>query len=208
MQLDGRLVLVPTWLHDAVKQMGLPMSSLVNLNELSKHFSADDIISYHGVNKLFREIEYGRGQPESTERFECYSDLLANVDLLKQSKLLIDNDGYTSVSDNRILSGIEEGGLVFLKEADGMNTLFSTLASTAFGAAAGKNPNVYVINLFHIENNTFGLSLNLYDGIAPDSELDSLNDNMALLLTHYKYEEVCQTPIFHRWCFKIKKNQQ
>lgn len=208
MQLDGRLVIVPLWLRDAVKQLGLPIASLINLNELTKHFSGDDIISYHGVNKLFRELEYQSGSPQTEQRFECYAGLFKNIDLMQHAKSLVDEDNYNSTSEVKLLSGIEEGALVFLKEADGMNTLFNIVTTTASSTPASLNPNVYVINLFHIENETFGLTLKPYDGVATDCELAALDDNMELLLTHYKYEDVCQTPLFHRWCFKIKKNQQ
>lgn len=208
MQLDGRLVIVPLWVRDTVKQMGLPMSSLVNLNELAEHFSGDDIISYHGVNKLFYALKQDFKFLSDDLKFEYYGDIFKNIDLLKEAQSYSSSQDVERVNMGKLLSGIEEGGLVFLKEADGMNTLFNTLTTTVYKDRAPTNPNVYVINLFHIENNTFGLTLKPYDDVAIDSELAALDDNMELLLTHYRYEDVCQTTLFHRWCSKIKKNQQ
>ena len=208
MQLDGRLVVVPLWLREAVKEKGLPLSSLVNLNELSEHFSADDIISYHGVNKLFRALNQSYETAGDHRRFKCYSELFENTDLLEHAKSLIDQDSYVADVDNKLLSGIEEGALVFLEEAEGMDTLVSTITSVSYGPRSFNNTNVYVIKLFHIENQVFGLTLQPYDGIGIDSELDALERSVELLLTHYKYEEVCQTQIFHRWCLIIQKNQQ
>lgn len=208
MQLDGRLVVVPLWLLEAMKQKGLPLSNLVNLNELTEHFSGDDITSYHGVNKLFQSVNQAYIAASDVQQFKCYGELFDNIDLLEHSKSLLDEDSYTANVGKKLLSGIEEGGLVFLEEAEGVNTLIDTLASVSFGPRATSNTNVYVINLFHIENETFGLTLKPYDGVGTDSELAALDGNVELLLTHYKYEEVCQTQIFHRWCLKIKKNQQ
>ncbi len=208
MQLDGRLVIVPLWLLEATKQKGLPLSNLVNLNKLAEHFSGDDITSYHGVNKLFCSLNQAYESANESQQFKCYGELFNNIDLLEHSKALVDQDSYVVHRENELLSGIEEGGLVFLENAEGVNTLVDTLTSVAFGPRPSRNTNVYVINLFHIENGTFGLTLKPYDGVNTDSELAALETNVELLLTHYKYEEVCQTQIFHRWCLKIKKNQQ
>ena len=207
MQLDGGLVVVPLWLLNAAKQIGLPMSSLVNLNELANHFSHDDLTSYNGLNKLFNSNSQTDAVP-SDNIFGCYHDLFRKIDLLKESA----NESSSGIQQNgvgnKLLSGIEEGGLVFLKEADGMSTLYQSLITPSYAQPASINPNVYVINLFHIENDTFGLTMKPYDGTDTNTELESLHDNMKTLLTHYKYEAVCQTPLFHRWCFKIKLNQQ
>lgn len=207
MQLDGRLVIVPQWLIDSVKQMGLPMSSLINLNELAEHFSGDDIIAYHGVNKLFYELRQKHQIDGNSLHMECYGNTFELVDLLKLAKATrTDDDSF--IYPNKLFSGIEEGGLVFLKEADNMNSLFNTLTSKVYNDYTPTNPNVYVINLFHIENKTFGLSLVPYVDVKPDSELSALDYNIELLFTHYSYEDVCKTTIFHRWCHKLRMSQQ
>lgn len=208
MQLDGRLVIVPAWVHDAVKQLGLPKSSLVNLNELAKCFSADDIISYHGVNKLFYELQQNIKLSYDELKFDSYIGLFKNIDLVKEAKTLDTIDNEYGISSERLLSNIEDGASVFLKEADGMRSLFNALTTSVYKDRAPTNPNIYVINLFHIENNTFGLMLKPYDDIVVDSNLAALDNNMELLLTHYRYEDVCQTTIFHRWCSNIKQSQQ
>lgn len=208
MQLDGRLVIVPLWLLSSLKQKGLSLSNLVNLNVLAEHFSGDDIISYHGVNKLFSSLKQDYESAGINQRFKCYSEVFDNIDLLEHSKSLLDQDSYEAETEIKLLSGIEEGGLVFLEEAEGVSTLIDTITSVSFGPRATRSTNVYVIHMFHIANETFGLTLKPYDGIGTDSELAALESNTELLLTHYKYEEVCQTQIFHRWCLKIQKNQQ
>lgn len=220
MQLNGKIVVVPLWLIDSIKESGLSISSLTNLNILEEHFSSDDIISYHAVNKLFDQLTFRESVPEMQEPLEFYSGLFKHLDLIETVKELTDVNSVPADTKNleiaaqaisnqkrSMYSNIEEETLVFLKESDGMKTFFNTMTAPSYQLPA-TNPNIYVINLFHIENQTFGLTIKPYDGIATDSELATLNDNMKLLFTHYKYEEVCQTQIFHRWCFTIKRNQQ
>ena len=209
MQLNGKIVVVPLWLLDSIKESGLSISSLTNLNILEEHFSSDDIISYHAVNKLFDQLSFKETIPEMQDPLEFYREIFQHLDLIENTKQLSANDNmeFNQSTKQALHSNIEEETLVFLKESDGMKTFFNTMTAPSYQSAA-TNPNIYVINLFYIENQTFGLTIKPYDGIDADSELATLNDNMKLLLTHYKYEEVCQTQIFHRWCFTIKRNQQ
>lgn len=207
MQLNGKLVVCPLWIIDSVKEHGLPISSLTDLNVLEEYLSSDDIISYHAVNKMFEQLKFAETIPEIQEPLETYVDLFEHIDLLSCANNNREQVGNASVILDDLYSNIQEETLVFLKESDGMKTFFNTMVSPSYRPSS-VNPNIYVINLFHIVDQTFGLSIKLYDGITTDSELASLNDNMRLLRTHYKYEEVCQTQIFHRWCFKIKQNQQ
>lgn len=207
MQLNGKLVVVPLWIMDSVKQLGLPMATLLDMNLLEEHFSSDDIISYHAVNKLFDQLTFRDSIPEVEDSLLCYKDLLSHVDLVKSALSALDSNNINAASKQLFFTDIQKETLVFLKEADGMKTFFNTMTAPSYQPVQ-VNPNIYVINLFHIEDQNFGLTIKPYDGIATDSELATLNDNMNLLLTHYKYEEVCQTQIFHRWCFTIKRNQQ
>lgn len=207
MQLNGKLVVVPLWIMDSVKQLGLPMATLLDMNLLEEHFSSDDIISYHAVNKLFDQLTFRDSIPEVGDSLLCYKDLLSHVDLVKSALSALDSSNANATSKQSFFTDIQKETLVFLKEADGMKTFFNTMTAPSYQPVQ-VNPNIYVINLFHIEDQNFGLTIKPYDGIATDSELATLNDNMNLLLTHYKYEEVCQTQIFHRWCFTIKRNQQ
>ena len=207
MQLNGKLVVVPLWIMDSVKQLGLPMATLLDMNLLEEHFSSDDIISYHAVNKLFDQLTFRDSMPEVEDSLLCYKDLLSHVDLVKSALSALDSSNANATSKQSFFTDIQKETLVFLKEADGMKTFFNTMTAPSYQPVQ-VNPNIYVINLFHIEDQNFGLTIKPYDGIATDSELAILNDNMNLLLTHYKYEEVCQTQIFHRWCFTIKRNQQ
>lgn len=207
MQLNGKLVVVPLWIMDSVKQLGLPMATLLDMNLLEEHFSSDDIISYHAVNKLFDQLTFRDSIPEVEDSLLCYKDLLSHVDLVKSALSALDSSNANATSKQSFFTDIQKETLVFLKEADGMKTFFNTMTAPSYQPVQ-VNPNIYVINLFHIEDQNFGLTIKPYDGIATDSELATLNDNMNLLLTHYKYEEVCQTQIFHRWCFTIKRNQQ
>ena len=207
MQLNGKLVVVPLWIMDSVKQLGLPMATLLDMNLLEEHFSSDDIISYHAVNKLFDQLTFKDSIPEVEDSLLCYKDLLSHVDLVKSALSALDSSNANATSKQSFFTDIQKETLVFLKEADGMKTFFNTMTAPSYQPVQ-INPNIYVINLFHIEDQNFGLTIKPYDVIATDSELATLNDNMNLLLTHYKYEEVCQTQIFHRWCFTIKRNQQ
>lgn len=207
MQLNGKLVVVPLWIMDSVKQLGLPMATLLDMNLLEEHFSSDDIISYHAVNKLFDQLTFRDSIPEVEDSLLCYKDLLSHVDLVESALSALDSSNANATSKQSFFTDIQKETLVFLKEADGMKTFFNTMTAPSYQPVQ-INPNIYVINLFHIEDQNFGLTIKPYDGIATDSELATLNDNMNLLLTHYKYEEVCQTQIFHRWCFTIKRNQQ
>ena len=207
MQLNGKLVVVPLWIMDSVKQLGLPMATLLDMNLLEEHFSSDDIISYHAVNKLFDQLTFKDSIPEVEDSLLCYKDLLSHVDLVKSALSALDSSNANATLKQSFFTDIQKETLVFLKEADGMKTFFNTMTAPSYQPVQ-VNPNIYVINLFHIEDQNFGLTIKPYDGIATDSELATLNDNMNLLLTHYKYEEVCQTQIFHRWCFTIKRNQQ
>ncbi len=207
MQLNGKLVVVPLWIMDSVKQLGLPMATLLDMNLLEEHFSSDDIILYHAVNKLFDQLTFKDSIPEVEDSLLCYKDLLSHVDLVKSALSALDSSNANATSKQSFFTDIQKETLVFLKEADGMKTFFNTMTAPSYQPVQ-VNPNIYVINLFHIEDQNFGLTIKPYDGIATDSELATLNDNMNLLLTHYKYEEVCQTQIFHRWCFTIKRNQQ
>ena len=207
MQLNGKLVVVPLWMIDSVKECGLPDSSLIDLNELQEHLSSDDIISYHAVNKLFDRLDFKVGMSDGSEPLVCYPDLFDRPDLVESAKSMLDPSDVKTLSRYSMFTNIQEETLVFLKESDGMKTFFNVMTSPSYQPTT-VDPNIYVINLFHIKDNTFGLTLKPYDGITVDSELATLSDNMKLLLTHYKYEEVCQTQIFHRWCLTIKRNQQ
>lgn len=207
MQLNGKLVVVPLWMIDSVKEYGLPDASLIDLNKLQEHLSSDDIISYHAVNKLFDRLDFRLGTGDGGDAFMCYPGLFDHMDLIECAKSTLDPSDTMLLSRHSMFTNIQEETLVFLKESDGMKTFFNVMTAPSYQPAT-VDPNIYVINLFHIEDTTFGLTLKPYDGIAVDSELATLNDNMKLLLTHYKYEEVCQTQIFHRWCLTIKRNQQ
>lgn len=210
MQLKGRLVIVPFWLKETIVQYGLPMTSLLNLNELSEHFSKDDIISYHGVNKLFCHLNMESDSDLDQDRLLCYSKIMKHIDLVQESKSSVDASMLDSAAKNKFLNDIESEGLVFLKSnsVNPIDNFNDVVSSPAYLGGTPRDTHHYVVNLFHIDDQNFGLTLKLYDGVQTDVELVALDNNIQLLFTHYKYEEVCKTQIFHRWCYRLKSIQQ
>lgn len=207
MQLNGELVVVPQWLLDTVKEYGLSVSALTDLNELQRYVGFDDLVSYYSVNVMFKNFNLKMTDHAIREPIECYNNLFGTHDLIKSAKMDLNHLDDLGIRNKATLTDIQNESLVILKEYDDMGSFFNMMTTPSYRPIA-TNPNIYVINLFHIQDQVYGLTYKPYDGTDLDINLASLDNTMKALLTHYTYEEVCQTEIFHRWCSVIKQNQQ
>lgn len=202
MKLDGNIVVVPLWMINSIKEKGVAISSLSDVYELQDHFSFDDMVSFYSVNGIFKDFNLQGLDYKLRDQLNCYGNLFKIFDL-KPCSL-----GNNEHLNKKVLhSNILTESLVFLKELDGMRDLFDIMSTPSY-LPSNVNPNSYVINLFHIQDRTYGLTFKPHDGIEMDIELTALSNNMKMLLTHYTYEQVFQTEIFHRWCSVIAYNQQ
>lgn len=205
MTTKGQLVVVPGWLTQIFSTYGRPMTDLLDLNKLREYLSSEDITSYVSLNiKFSNPGMFGSDDMSANylfKEFVPYKDSFEQIDLIKNTIEL--NQEEMENNTNRLsnfLSNIQAESFVNLEgEKSELNSWFTAMLSQPFNPVE-KNINNYVIKLFFIKDNIFGLTLLPNTDLITNPQLESCERNIELILNYYLYEDVCQMPIFHHWC--------
>lgn len=205
MQLNCKYLMLPTWLCESLSYKGLPLSTVVDLPSMAKHFTKEDISAYIALNEC---VKVNAAEMHNDE-LRAYLSSLNSYDILQENRHAISQieNGGNNVLQSMLTTIKSESDVILNEVEKPLSWTIQNMVTRVYQPSL-ENNNDYVVKLIPITSDMFAITFVLPEQYVNDAVLHAVDDSMKLLLTYYLYEDICQTPLFHFWCKQIRISNQ